>query len=131
MIDAYVSLASVDLSDHVTRVTLNYESDAVEDTNMADTARQFLASGLTRWGLEVEFHQDYAASKVDATLFSVVGTSIAVEIRPDSDAVSATNPKFTGNAILTRYQPVAGSVGEMAMAPVTLVGVGALTRATS
>ena len=35
--DASVNINSVNLSDHVTSVSVTYEADAVEDTNMGDT----------------------------------------------------------------------------------------------
>lgn len=129
--NAYVLINSVDLSSCVRQVTLNYSAEQQDDTAMGDSARSRIP-GLKDWSLDIEFFQDYATSKVDATLFSLIGASpFAVEIRGDAGSVSATNPKYTGNAVLESYQPVAGTVGENQMAPVRLMGVGALTRATS
>jgi hypothetical protein len=45
--------------------------------------------------------------------------------------VTATNPKWTGNALLADYSPVGNKVGDLAVAPIKLVGTGALTRGTS
>jgi hypothetical protein len=45
--------------------------------------------------------------------------------------VSSTNPQFSGSGILQTYPPVSGSVGDIANAPTTFQGSGALTRATS
>lgn len=128
--DAYVSLNSVNLSDHVRQVTLSYSAELQDDTAMGDTARSRIG-GLKDWSLQIEFFGDYAAANVDATLFPLVGSTFAVEVRPTSSAVGATNPKFTGTGILESYQPVGGTVGENLMAPVSISGVGALTRATS
>ena len=129
--NAYCSLNSVDLSYHVESIELTHEADPQEDTVMSDDSIGRLA-GLKNWTLTVNFRQDYAASKVDATMFSLIGAAaFAIEIRPDAGAVSATNPKFTGNAILSGYTGVGGSVGEIAMAPCTMLGDGDLTRATS
>ena len=128
--NAYVSLNAVNMSALVRSVTLNYSAELQDDTAMGDTARSRIG-GLRDWTLEVEFFQDYAASQTDATLFSLVGTTFAVEVRPTTSSASATNPKFTGTGILESYQPLGGTVGENAMAPVTIRGVGALTRATS
>ncbi len=129
--NAYVLINSVDLSTSVRQVTLNYSAEQQDDTAMGDSARSRIP-GLKDWSLDIEFFQDYAASKVDATLFSLIGAApFAIEIRGDSGSVSATNPKYTGNATLESYQPVAGTVGENQMAPVRLMGVGTLTRATS
>ena len=128
--DAYVSLNSVNLSSLVRQVTLSYSAELQDDTAMGDTARSRIG-GLKDWSLQIEFFQDYGTSLVDQTLFSLVGSTFAVEVRPTSSSASATNPKFTGTGILESYQPVGGTVGENLMAPVSISGVGALTRGTS
>lgn len=130
MNDAFISINSVDLSDHVKRVTLNYESETADDTHMSDNTR-IMQGGLKNWGLEVEFSQDFASGEVDATLFSLVGTTTTIIVRPTSDAVSATNPNFTGTALLTDYPPLAGSIGEHAQTTASFVAAGDLSRATS
>jgi len=129
--DAYVSINGVDLSDHVRSVTLNYSAAEIDVTCMGDGSINRIA-GLKDWSAEIEFAQDFAASEVDATLFSLVGAaSFPVAIRPTSAAVSATNPEFQGNAILTSYPPISGAVGELATTTITLMGDGDLTRATA
>lgn len=129
--NAYVLLNAVSLSAFVRSVTLNWSAEQQDDTAMGDTARSRLA-GLKDWSADIEFFQDYAGAAVDATLFALVGAApFAVELRSDAGAVAATNPKYTGNANLESYQPVAGTVGENQMAPVRIVGVGTLTRATA
>lgn len=129
--DPHVSLGGVDLSDHVKQATLNYSAEAPDDTTGGDSTRNRLAGGLKDWSLTLELAQDYAASEVDATLFSLVGTSVAIVLRPTTDAVGTTNPSYSGNAILTAYQPFGGQIGAQAMAPVTFEGNGDLSRATS
>lgn len=129
--NAFLSIAAVDLSDHVESVTLTYEAEAPESTSMGDTTRTRLAGGLLDWNLAVTFRQDYAASEVDVTLFALVGTDVAIVLRPDTGVVSATNPQYTGQAILTSYAPVAGSVGETQNAEVALAGNGVLARAVA
>ena len=128
--DAFVSIGAVDLSDHVRQVTINYGADIEDSTAMGDTAHERLG-GLIDWSVDLEFNQDYAASEVDVTLFALVGTSAALVLRPTSAAASATNPEYTGNAILESYNPIQGAVGGIAVAPVTFQGNGALARATS
>lgn len=128
--DPYLSVNSVDLSDHVRSVTLTYNAEELDDTAGGDTHRSRIG-GMKDWSLQVEFNQDFAAAKVDATIFSLVGTTTAIEVRPDTDAVSATNPKFTGNVLVTEYSPLANGVGELATTSATWPGSGALTRATA
>lgn len=128
--NAYVELNTVDLSDHVRSVTLQYQSEPQDITAMSDTTRQRLG-GLLDWSIAIEFNQDYASGEVDATLFALVGTTFAFELRPDAGSVAPTNPKYTGTALLESYQPMGGSVGEVHVSPVQLTAASALTRATS
>ena len=130
--DADVEYNGVDLSDHVKSVTLNVTSDAPDVTAMGDDWRDFLA-GLRGWSVTLEFYQDFAAAEVDATFWAAfTGTNrVGIKIKPTSSAASTTNPEFSGMVIITSYDPVTGSVGDPAMAPVSLQGSGALARNTS
>jgi hypothetical protein len=129
--NAYVLLNAVDLSDHVRSVKVNYKADTPENTAMSNTTKNRLP-GLKDWDIEVEFNQDFASAKVDATMFPLVGAAqFAIEIRPDAGARSVTNPAYTGNALLADYTPVGGKVGDVAVAPVKIMGTGTLARQTS
>ena len=128
--DASVIINNIDLSDHVRSLTLNYEAESVDDSTMSVLTR-IAKGGLLNYSFDVEFAQDFAASEVDATLFSLVGTTTTVVIKPTSGAVSSTNPSFTGTMMLQNYNPIQGSVGDFATAPVHFEAAGTLTRATS
>ncbi len=130
--DAFVDIADTDLSDHVRSVSFPVEADEVDSTVMGTSgAREFLA-GLTSGTLTVEFAQNFDASKVDATLFPLLGAAaFAVKLRPTSGVASATNPEYQYNAILTSYSPLDGSVGDLATSPVNIRITGQITRATT
>jgi hypothetical protein len=127
--DCFVSINSVDLSDHVKSVKLTYNAAMQNNTAMGVGTKTSLA-GLKEWTAEVEFFQDYAASNVDATLFALIGAAaFAIEIRPvKTGGRSATNPGYTGNAVLANYQPVGGAVGDLAMTGASFQSAGALSR---
>ena len=128
--NAKVLINAVDLSDHVRQVTINYNADVQDKTAMGATAHARLAS-LKDWSVDIEFNQDFAAANVDATLFSIVGSSVAVDIQPVNAARSATNPSYNGNAVLESYKPIAGKVGDLLVTNITMRGDGALARSTS
>jgi len=130
--DAYVTVAGVDLSDHVKSVTVDAGQNMVDDTAMGD-AFVSNAAGLATWSISVEFLQDYALSKVDATLQPLlgIGTTAALVVRPTSGDVSNTNPDYHGTGILESYNPVGGAVGDQAMASATFQSASVLTRSTS
>lgn len=128
--DAYFVLNSVNLSANVKSIRLPYGVESLDDTAMGDTTRTHLG-GLKTWSIEVDLLQDYASSSTDQSLNALVGGTYAFEIRPTSGSVSATNPKWTGTALVKDYQPIGGTVGELHMTRLMLESASALTRATS
>lgn len=128
--DAYVSVGGTDLSDWVTSVTLDISAAELETTAMGATNRTRIA-GLKDWTISIEFNSDFAASAVDQTLWPLLGTAAAIEVRPTSAAVGTTNPKWTGNALVSKLPSVGGSVGDVAKVSVQWPAAGAITRATS
>lgn len=128
--NASITVNSVDLSDRANSVTLTYEVDSVEVTAFGDSGHKF-AGGLQNISCEISFQQDFAANEVEATIYSLVGTTTTVVIKPTSAAVSSTNPSYTiSNAFLGAHTPVMGAVGELAMTELTFTG-GTLAKATS
>ena len=128
--DAYVSIGGNVMSDHVTQVTLNYSAEILDETAMGDTTR-IKKGGLKDWSINVDLHQDFAASNIDSLLFPLVGTAVAFEIRPTSGAVSTSNPKYTGTGILESFPPLGNGVGELGTASISLQSASALARATA
>jgi hypothetical protein len=124
----FLSVDGVDLSDRVESLNLTLEAEANDAASGGDATRIMLA-GLKSWGLEVNFRQDYAAAKVDATLFAKHGTVTALIVRPNVGVIGATNPEYTGNGLLTNYTPLAGSIGGVIDAPATWVPAGDVARA--
>lgn len=128
--NAFISVAGTDMSDHVRQITINYGSD-IEDSSAMSVASHARLGGLKDWSVDVEFNQDYAVNDIDDKLFDLVGTSVALIIRPVATAKSTSNPEFTGNAILESYNPLQGAIGAIAIAPATFQGNGALARDAS
>lgn len=127
----YITINGVDLSSNLESAELTYEAEAVDDTAMGDSVRSN-QGGLKVIGLTVTMHQDYAASKVDATLYSIVGTQVAVALKPVNTTTSATNPQYSTTMLVQSYQPISGTVGELSKTQIVFAPAGvALTRATS
>ena len=128
--DARVELNSVNLSTFVRSVTVNVEAEDLEDTAMGDTYRSRIG-GLKDWSVDIEWNQDFAASAVDVTIFPLLGTVVAIKVRPTTSAISATNPEYQGNVLINEYNPMDGSVGDLATTSTSWPGAGTLTRATA
>lgn len=128
--NAHVSIGGVDLSDHVRQITLNYKSELQDDTAMGDNTRS-RKGGLKDWDASIEFLQDYATGSVDATLFSNVGGAVAFVGNPDGSATSVSNPRYSGTGVLESYNPLSGTVGDLAMTTAQIQAAGDLARATA
>ena len=127
---ASLTINSVDLSSYVTSISLSQSADSVEDTSMGDTSRTYLG-GLKTGMLDVTFNQDFAASKVEATVFPLVGTTTTCVVKPAAAAAAATNPSYTFTALCTEYTTLDGSVGDLATSSFSWPISGAITKATS
>lgn len=132
--DAKVTINGVNLSDHIASITLNQSNDVVETTAFSSTAAKTRVAGLADHSVTLEFHQDFAASSVEATIngtTSLVGTVTSIVVQPTSGAVSATNPSYSFSALVSEWTSLNGSVGELSTASVTWPISGAITKATS
>ena len=119
------------MTSFVESIQLNVEADAPEDTAMGDDWRSYLSGGLKSASLDVTFNQDFAAGAVDATLWTVLGTSAAWLMRPTTAGIGATNPAFSGVAIITSYPPIGGTAGDKAGATMTAICKSTVNRATA
>ena len=126
-----LKINSVDLSDHVTSVTLNQAFDELEVTAMGDTAHKFV-KGLESATLTVSFLNDTAASNVLATLQSAFGTTVAAKMLQDKvAAVSATNQLYTFDILVNNLTPINGATGDMATMDITFTINSAVTVAST
>ena len=128
--NASITINSVDLSSYVTSVTLSQSADNLEDTAMGDSSRSYIG-GLKSGSVDIEFTADFAAAKTEATIFPLVGTSTAVVVKPVAASVSATNPSYSFNAVVTEWDTRNGAVGEIATHSISWPITGAITKATS
>jgi len=128
--NAKIEVNGTDMSSHASEVGLNYASEMQDETAMGDDTR-IRKGGLKDWSIDVTWHQDFAASAVDATLFSLVGTTVCVELRPQNICSTAINPIYSGIAVIESYNPLGGSVGALLDAPTTFQSAGTLSRASS
>jgi len=110
-----LKINAVDLSDHVTSITLNYAADELEVTAMGDTAHKFV-KGLESGTLTVSLLNDTATSQVLQTLNGAFGTTVACKaIQEKGTAVSAANPVYEFDILVNNLTPINGGVGDMAI----------------
>jgi hypothetical protein len=114
-----VKVNSVDLSDHVTSVTLNRQFDELDVTTMGDGSRKAV-KGLESSSVTIDFLNDTAAANVLATLQAAWGTTVTlVLLQEKGTAVSATNPLYTMSVLVNGTQDINGAVGDIGSQSVT------------
>jgi hypothetical protein len=129
--NAYVTVNSVDVSDHVASVTLNSSFDVVETTAFSSTAARTRIGGLQDNSITLEFHQDYASGSIEATIYPLLGSTTSVVVKPNGSSTSTTNPSYTATVLVSEWTALNGAVGELATASVTWPVSGAITKATA
>jgi hypothetical protein len=115
--DVQVTVNAIDLTAYVTNVEFVQAVDSVESTSMSSTSTNghTFTGGIQNNTATISFNQDFATSKVHATLTALVGVQTTVIVKPTSAAPGATNPNFTlTGAMMNEYRPVTGAVGDLA-----------------
>jgi len=128
--DYDITIGGTDFSASLAAVTLDVSADEQETTAFGDSFRSRIG-GLKDASVSLDFHQDFGAASVDATLWPLLGGTAQIVVKPTSSSASATNPSYTFTALVTQYQPFASNVGDLATLSVTWPVTGAVTRGTA
>ena len=127
----YLSINANVLNDSTKKAEIAVEVEDKDVTTFASLGWKEVLGGLKSGELGCEFLQDFAATKLDSIMWPLLGTVVPFEVRADQGAVSASNPKYSGNILIKSWNPLSGSVGDEATVSVTFPTSGAVTRATS
>ena len=126
--DMSLSIGGNDVSAYIESGELNYGAEVKDDTTMTANTRKN-KGGLKNWAVRATVHNDWVDNGLDEDMFGLVGTEVAVILKPTSAAISTTNPGYSGQAIMTAFNPISGGqVGEIAKANIELVCAGDLDR---
>lgn len=126
-----IKIGGTDFSSSIAAVTLDISAEEQETTAFSGTGWRTRIAGLKDASVSLDFHQDFGAAAVDATLWPLLGGTVSVEIAPAGSAITSTNPAYEFTALVTEYQPFASSVGDLATLSVSWPVVGEVTRATA
>jgi hypothetical protein len=126
-----VKVNTVDLSDHVTSVTLNRSFDELEVTAMGDSGHKFV-KGLEASSITIDFLNDTATASVLATLQAAWGTNVTVVLlQSKGTAVSATNPLYTATCLINNTTDINGATGDLSTQSLTMNVSGSVAVATT
>jgi hypothetical protein len=128
-----VKVNSVDLSDHVTSVTLNRSFDELEVTAMGDLGHKFV-KGLEASSVTIDFLNDTATANVLATLQAAWGQNVTVNLvqtKGTTTTISATNPLYTMTCLINNTTDINGAVGDLSTQSITFNVSGTVAVATT
>ena len=125
-----LTVNAVDLSDHVTAVTINRTFDELEVTAMGDSGHKFV-KGLEASSVTIDFLNDTASTEVLKTLQGVWGTSTTITMKQTSAATSASNPLYTMSCLINGTTDINGSVADLSTQSVTFNVNGTIAVSTS
>ena len=128
--NAAVKVNSVDLSSHITKVTLSTTVAEVTTTTFGNTAVRRVG-GLRDNSVALDFNQEFAAASVEATLYPLLGSTALVEVWPDGTSTGSANPKYSFNVLVTEWMPLDAQVGELTTASITWPIDGTIAKATA
>jgi hypothetical protein len=89
--DYNIKINGADFTSSIAAVTFDVSAAEQEVTAFGDSFVQRI-SGLKDASVSLDFHQDFGATSVDATLFPLLGSQATVTVIPSGTVVSATNP---------------------------------------
>ena len=133
--NAYVLLGDLyDISSYVTNISLSTTHDIIETTQFCDVYKTRIA-GLGDNQANFEFLQDFSSTIVNPgglenVIYPLIGTAINCKIRPTGAAVSTSNPQYSFSLLISEWQPLSGSVGELSTASVSWPISGEITKTT-
>jgi len=122
-----ITINSVDLTDQIAQVALDMTFAEVETTAFGNTAVTRVA-GLGDHSFSASFHQDFATSEVEQTIYPLLGTTTQVTVKPVNTTTTTDNPLYTFTVLVTEWSPVSGSVGELLTADVSWPVSGGITK---
>lgn len=129
---AKMTVGGVDLSDHVTSVTIEDTADEVETTSIAGTGYREYAVGLKTASITATFQNDHATASVADTLQPIYdsGGTTSVKVWP---SVSGTVVYTLNPARIFGKPAWGGGVGDLATTDVTFANAGTagVTRGTA
>ena len=125
-----LTVSGVDLSDHVTSVTINRSFDELEVTAMGDGGHKFV-KGLEASSITIDLLNDTASAETLATLQAVWGTNTTVTVKQTSAVVSATNPLYTMTCLINNTTDINGSVADIGMQSLTFNVSGTIAVTTA
>jgi hypothetical protein len=112
--NAVVLVNAVDLSAYCSQVSIEQSIDEVDVTTFGSGGARERIAGIGDGTFSISLFQSWATSAVNDTLDGIVGTSVPVKVKATNAAISATNPEWQFNVLITEWTPMGANAGEVA-----------------
>jgi hypothetical protein len=122
-----VTLDSFDVSDHCASISFGTVYDLVEVTQIGDIAKKMVA-GLEENSLSLELQQDFGISQLESVIYPNRGLRVNCTVRPTTAAISATNPQYSFQVLISEWTPLSGSAGDLSTINVNWPIFGEITK---
>ena len=123
-----VGVGSVyDLSDHISSVALSTVHTVVETTEVGQVYKRVIA-GLGTNTVSFEFYQDFASNSVEEVFYDWIGTKVLCRVKPTTGAISAQNPEYRFQTLISEWTPLNAGVGELSTVQVQWPISGPITK---
>lgn len=140
LISTSTATGTRDMSNRVTKVTLERDGDEHDDTVMGMSAHSRVI-GLESWQFNMGMIQSFSTAdagentnKVLRELYNVskAGSKFLVTVRKHStQLLGEGNPTWSGLCVLKNYNPLDGEVGDLLKTEVTFLGSGNLSESVT
>lgn len=127
--DYAITFNGTAVTDHCSAVSLDIDVDDLDSTVFGVSWKSHLG-GLKGATFGMTLKDDFAASSMDSLIWSALGTSVAVTVKPTSASNGTSNPQYQFNVLVTQ-QRIGGQVGAIAEKQLSFPVTGTVTRATS
>lgn len=122
--DAYVVFEDTyDFSALISSITLSTVHDILDVTPVQDgIIYKEVIAGLGTNSVQFEFFQDFDNNSLEEFFGGVppytsepnrVGTKVSCKVRPRSTVISASNPEYRFEALVSEWTPLNGAVGQL------------------
>lgn len=128
---AYFAINGVDRSANTSKCEITAEVEEKDVTVFASNGWKEVLGGIASGGVAATLKNDMAAAALDSAMWALFGTVTTWEARVSNAAVSASNPKYSGNMLIKNWTPISGSPGDVNEASYTWPTSGVVTRATA
>lgn len=127
-----VSVDGEDLTSVCESLEISDEVEEVDFTNFGSGGTREFKGGLKTGTMTLTLHQNYATDLTHDVIGANYGEVVEVIVVPDGgSSVSATNPSYTADYLITSYPFLGGSVGDKATVQVSMRRTGPFTISTT